>query len=97
MNVAIVGSSGGGGATLGHSDPIDLITCINRELSRIKIHTKEEIISSKVKVALFISVNQSLDSVTDDNKCSAKLYCVGYNDNDQEEEEDQISEKKKKL
>ena len=101
MNIAIVGSSGGGAATLGHTDPVELLTCINRELSRIKAHRShskspmpnkrfgndnnqingEAKILNQVKAALFISTDQSLDSVTDKDKCYAKLYCVDCKDN----------------
>eukprot|EP00554_Chaetoceros_debilis_P015307 CAMPEP_0194124272 /NCGR_PEP_ID=MMETSP0150-20130528/57949_1 /TAXON_ID=122233 /ORGANISM="Chaetoceros debilis, Strain MM31A-1" /LENGTH=43 /DNA_ID= /DNA_START= /DNA_END= /DNA_ORIENTATION= len=35
MTVVIIGSSGGGMATLGHSDPVELITTIHKELGRI--------------------------------------------------------------
>ncbi|KAL3784959.1 hypothetical protein ACHAWO_011251 [Cyclotella atomus] len=34
-SVAIIGSSGGGTATLGHSDPVELLTTIHRELLRV--------------------------------------------------------------
>ncbi|KAL7463864.1 hypothetical protein ACHAXS_004215 [Conticribra weissflogii] len=35
-SVVLVGSSGGGTATLGHTDPIDLLTSVHRELLRIR-------------------------------------------------------------
>lgn len=34
-SVALIGSSGGGTATLGHTDPIELLTAIHRELLRV--------------------------------------------------------------
>ena len=35
-SVALIGSSGGGTATLGHTDPVELLTAIHRELLRIR-------------------------------------------------------------
>ena len=35
-SVALIGSSGGGTATLGHTDPIEVITTVHRELCRIR-------------------------------------------------------------
>eukprot|EP00585_Thalassiosira_rotula_P007191 CAMPEP_0196156122 /NCGR_PEP_ID=MMETSP0910-20130528/41782_1 /TAXON_ID=49265 /ORGANISM="Thalassiosira rotula, Strain GSO102" /LENGTH=63 /DNA_ID=CAMNT_0041420481 /DNA_START=21 /DNA_END=209 /DNA_ORIENTATION=- len=35
FSVAVIGSSGGGTATLGHTDSIELLTTIHQELLRI--------------------------------------------------------------
>lgn len=41
-SVALIGSSGGGTATLGHTDPNELITTIHRELIQIRNNTEVE-------------------------------------------------------
>ena len=42
MTVLVIGSSGGGTATLGHTDPVELLTAIERELGRIVTPSQNE-------------------------------------------------------
>jgi hypothetical protein len=49
--VVVIGSSGGGTATLGHTDPVELLTTIHRELGRIQTSSEPFGIS----YALFVS------------------------------------------
>lgn len=70
--VVVIGSSGGGTATLGHTDPVELLTAIHRELGRIQ--TSSEPLG--ISYALFVSCPKSLDSVND-NDTYATLWTVG--------------------
>ena len=85
-SVALIGSSGGGTATLGHTDPIDVLTTIHRELLQIRapVTTSADDDGSKTKQprinqvcmglshAIFVSLcdGGGFDSVTDDWKSS---------------------------
>ncbi len=83
MSVIIVGSSGGGMATLGHADPIQLITTIHKELGRIPSTNHSTSTSTNsthnhgVKFALFVSCAATMDSV-DPDKEIATLWTVGF-------------------
>jgi len=72
--VALIGSSGGGTATLGHTDPIELLETVNKEL--LNIHDKNDTrickgISHAIFVCLdgggFDAVRNEKDWVPDDN------------------------------
>lgn len=74
LSVALIGSSGGGAATLGHTDPTDLLTSVDRELCRIRrrlrctsignakdicpIHKDEEV--KRNKYAYFVRLKYAL-------------------------------------
>eukprot|EP00569_Conticribra_weissflogii_P008840 CAMPEP_0171366170 /NCGR_PEP_ID=MMETSP0879-20121228/5193_1 /TAXON_ID=67004 /ORGANISM="Thalassiosira weissflogii, Strain CCMP1336" /LENGTH=717 /DNA_ID=CAMNT_0011873907 /DNA_START=31 /DNA_END=2180 /DNA_ORIENTATION=+ len=73
-SVAFVGSSGGGTATLGHTDPIDVLATVHRELLRIRDANCEEASENKnerskrslgLGNAIFVSLHDGsgLDSV----------------------------------
>lgn len=72
LSVAIIGSSGGGQATLGHTDTPELLRLIDAELKKI-----QEENSAGVTRALFVSLDgaKSFDNV-DENNDQATLYRV---------------------
>ena len=81
-SVALVGSSGGGAATLGHTDPTHLLSNIHQELCRIQAKNKEQATVEtcyELKFALFVSVHggKGLDSAADPDRVMATLYTVG--------------------
>jgi hypothetical protein len=81
MDVVVIGSSGGGTATLGHTDPAELLTTIHRELQRVRrttpISKDDTGGSGGIRYALYVSLHhgKGMDSV-DDSKDTATLYCV---------------------
>lgn len=87
--IAVVGSSGGGAATLGHTDPVDLLRNIQTELGRCAqsgANYDESISPPKIRHALVVSLSggRGLDGAGDDSP--AILYAVGC-----EEESDHCS------
>lgn len=90
MSVIILGSSGGGAATLGHTNPPQLLKTIHEQLSRIlSPHTSDEVSSSNgveregfsrrchgVLYALFVACEVPMDSANPD-KDIATLWTVG--------------------
>jgi len=75
MAVALIGSSGGGAATLGHTEPTRLLQAINSELLKIEGG------KSSLRYALFVSLHGGLGLDTADaTKDMATLYSV---DNDE--------------
>ena len=98
IGVAVVGSSGGGAATLGHTDPVRLLQQIQLELGRChasaapgstaenkrEVHVGEFPPIPYIRYALYVSLHsgKGLDHVTDTDL--ATLYAVGCG----EEEED---------
>jgi hypothetical protein len=90
LSVALIGSSGGGAATLGHTDPINLLTSINRELNSIRRRHRhcsenegeQNFCVVKLKYALYVSVHggQGLDGAHPD-KVRATLYTIGCDEN----------------
>ena len=48
MKVVLIGSSGGGAATLGHTDPAELLSSINNELSKVKGENSDEMNKKQV-------------------------------------------------
>jgi len=82
-SIALVGSSGGGTATLGHTQPIDLLSVIHDELSKIRTtdsidNTQQDkpVFAAGLKFALFVSLHDGgFDSATDSS--IATLYSVG--------------------
>ena len=91
-SVALIGSSGGGTATLGHTDPIELLETVNKEL--LNIHDKNDTrvchgISHAIFVCLtdgsgFDAVRSEKDWFPGDNIHGdnlgppAALYTVGF-------------------
>ncbi|KAL7535923.1 hypothetical protein ACHAXR_006812 [Thalassiosira sp. AJA248-18] len=59
-SVALVGSSGGGTATLGHTDAIELLTTIHRELLRIRDRKNEQGRRCRVCIGLSHAIFVSL-------------------------------------
>jgi hypothetical protein len=82
MTVVVIGSSGGGTATLGHTNAQDLLMTIHVELGRIKEESTQQIAAEAARschgvlYALFVSCAVSMDSV-DPEKNSATLWTVG--------------------
>jgi len=70
MSVALIGSSGGGAATLGHTDPGQLLQTIHKELRKIDG-------AEGIKIALFVSLHggKGLDT-SNDEVDTATLYSV---------------------
>mmetsp|Transcript_6653 Transcript_6653/g.9658 ORF Transcript_6653/g.9658 Transcript_6653/m.9658 type:complete len:603 (-) Transcript_6653:77-1885(-) len=93
--VALIGSSGGGVATIGHTDPTDLLTNVNRELCRIRRRFRRGSFGNQVhencrcsvqlKYALFVSVHggKGLDGA-DQDAVVATLYTVGCDEQQQQ-------------
>lgn len=77
MSVAVIGSSGGGAATLGHTEPTQLLQAINNEILKIEGETC-------LRNALFVSLNggRGLDTA-DVNKDMATLYSIDKDDTDE--------------
>jgi hypothetical protein len=76
MSVALIGSSGGGAATLGHTNAQDLLRTIHLEL-----HNKIQDSKGGIAIALFVSLHggKGLD-VADLEKDEATLYFVKGNE-----------------
>jgi len=79
MNVVVVGSSGGGTATLGHTDPVELLSTIHDELQRIRLK-EDDAGKVAIRYALYVSLHhgKGMDHV-DDSKDTATLYFVDHN------------------
>lgn len=74
MSVAVIGSSGGGAATLGHTEPSHLLQVINNELAKIDGE-------SRILHALFVSLHKGTGlDVANSDVDTATLYCI---DNEQ--------------
>jgi hypothetical protein len=78
MSVALIGSSGGGAATLGHTDPLQLLQTIHKELLKIQG-------CQGIRAALFISLHggKGLDSACEKTD-TATLYEVSYTESKDE-------------
>lgn len=76
MSVAVVGSSGGGAATLGHTEPTRLLEAINTELLKIEGECS-------LRYGLFVSLHggTSLDTA-DPTKDTATLYSINGDETD---------------
>ena len=76
MAVALIGSSGGGAATLGHTEPAQLLQTINDELSKIEG-------DCRLTHALFVSLHggHGLDTA-DPTESTATLYSIESNEAD---------------
>jgi len=85
MSVIIIGSSGGGTATLGHTDAQDLLKTINNELEKIKFCGENQISKHGILYALFISCDVSMDSVNEDINI-ATLWTIGFADDSKQGE-----------
>lgn len=77
MSVVVVGSSGGGAATLGHTNPVELLGTIQKELERIR--NGKDIPQHGIKFALFISTENPMDSINVNTEI-ATLWAVGINE-----------------
>lgn len=86
LSVAVIGSSGGGTATLGHTDPSTLLKTIHHELCSVqnKKENNSREPAAELSHALFVSLDggKGMDSV-DDKVDTASLYQVncGLNNN----------------
>ena len=76
MTVVVIGSSGGGTATLGHTDAQDLLTTIHTELKKLPKKSQEQNHEHGVELALFVSASVSMDSI-DPKSDFATLWTVG--------------------
>lgn len=83
MSVVLIGSSGGGGATLGHTDVPNLLQTIHSELQRIsiKINAKSNVNKTEgegcaIRLALFVSCESTMDSANP-GKDLATLWTLG--------------------
>lgn len=102
-SIAVVGSSGGGAATLGHTDPVRLLEQIQRELARAKKnngHDGDEVSmppAPSIRHALYVSLHsgRGLDHATDDDM--ATLYAVGCGQEESDEHANSQRSTKKKL
>lgn len=74
LEVAVIASSGGGTATLGHTDPCALLQCIDQQL---------RLVGGRVRHALYVSLDggKSLDSANE-RVDRATLYRVDRTDKD---------------
>ena len=79
MSVALIGSSGGGAATLGHTEPVQLLQTIHNELRKING-------GHGIKIALFVSMHggKGLDTSNEDID-TATLYSIPFSDNPNEQ------------
>ena len=99
MAIAVVGSSGGGAATLGHTDPVQLLEQIQRELARAKNSGNGdeglEAPAPIIRHALYVSLHsgKGLDHATDGDM--ATLYAVGCGKEESDEHDSQSSTTKK--
>eukprot|EP00978_Attheya_sp_CCMP212_P001131 scaffold2345_cov51-Attheya_sp.AAC.3 len=85
MWVALVGSSGGGSATLGHTDPAALLRTIQKELSQNVSSSNPDSEGPRLRHALFLSVDRGLDGLLlsdTDHDVHATLYAIGCRDED---------------
>ena len=96
MTVVVIGSSGGGTATLGHTDPIELLNTIHKELGRIRYEKEDVNIDPQsikrgagsrmngISFALFISLKggKGMDSANLD-KDIATLWTVGFDNREE--------------
>ena len=92
-SVALIGSSGGGTATLGHTDPIEVLTTIHRELLNLTDPSDDNRrVCIGLSHAIFVSLSDGsgFDSVRSENEWipdgfddgmgpMAALYAVGFN------------------
>ncbi len=80
MTVVVIGSSGGGTATLGHTNARDLLATIHEELKKVQATSSKGSetvkLSHGVSYALFVSCDVSMDSA-DPEKDQATLWTVG--------------------
>ena len=67
--VALIGSSGGGTATLGHTCPVSFLRAIDAQLTLVEG-------TARLVVALFVSLDggKGMDNVSDENQFSARLF-----------------------
>jgi len=86
FNVAIIGSSGGGGATLGHTDPRELIRTVQGELEKVEGDSSR----AQATWALFVALDggKGFDNVVDEGVDRATLY---YNIQDKDVNDDYLS------
>ena len=68
-SVALIGSSGGGTATLGHTNPIQLLTTIHNELLNICDGDGNQVVCVGLSHAIFVSLidGGGFDSIRSDN------------------------------
>lgn len=107
IGVAVVGSSGGGAATLGHTDAVQLLEQIQRELARcVAANTRTKNNGDDalpgpapptIRHALYVSLHsgKGLDHATSDDM--ATLYAVGCGHDKESDEGDSQSSATKKL
>jgi len=94
--VALVGSSGGGAATLGHTDPTDLLTQIRLQLRRVRGNN----VQFDLAFCVFVSIHggRGLDAIQQDvnllDSTIATLYTVGCS-TDEAPKQEMISSHKK--
>lgn len=85
MTIVVIGSSGGGTATLGHTNAQDLLSTIHAEFAKLKVPKRNEKQNDNgsfgIKFALFVSASVSMDSINP-KKDIATLWTVGLGDSD---------------
>lgn len=102
-SVVLIGSSGGGTATLGHTNPIELLNTVHKELCHLHSDKEEGNICVGLSHAIFVSMcdGSGFDSLKkkdwlpENNSRSgeaapmAKLYSVGFHNKKNPNSEDQ--------
>lgn len=90
----LIGSSGGGTATLGHTNPVELLNTVHKELRRLRCDEDSKVCAG-LSQAIFVSMcdGSGFDSLKREDwlpgnnedgaaRPMAKLYSVGFHSND---------------
>jgi hypothetical protein len=79
MSVALIGSSGGGAATLGHTEPVQLLQAIHKELRKVDG-------GNGIQIALFVAMQGGKGLDTANEKVdTATLYAIPFTEYPNEE------------
>ena len=86
MSVALIGSSGGGAATLGHTEPTLLLQTISAELSKVECN------KSSLRYALFVALHGGLGLDTaDPENDAATLYSINSDESESSSSDSQCN------
>ena len=95
-SVALIGSSGGGTATLGHTNPTELLRTVHRQL--LQVRSEDKLLCLGLTHAIFVSLcdGSGFDSLKKDEwlpgsisggGTMAKLYSVGFHHDNNENQQ----------
>ena len=104
-SAVLIGSSGGGTATLGHTNPVELLETVHKELRRLGSDEKGQCIG--LSHAIFVSLcnGSGFDSIQKENWLPrnnsnaenggpiAKLYSVGFHNDNVDNQEQETTER----